>query len=339
MALQYAAACVDGGRDVMATAQQIHVTGVLKLGVNGDRFAINFDDQDVKITGFDVDLGGVPGAIVDVLHIDTMMGPVIGWVTEHVAVPYVNNTLSSLNKTQTIDVLGTPVDISLKPARITCDVTGAIIELDSELRAHDDTTSPGFVYIPNVVPDMNLAQGFQMAVADDAANQLLGSFWAAKGMDVNLDLKNGSYGEIGTLYDRVELSAKVPPFVDASGDTLRLTVGDLMATFKHGDEVATQVALNACFDVKVVAGDDGALRFDVGTPEVFIDVMDEGVDGANQLSNAQFEAVASFGLSRVVAFGSGALGAVPLPAFGGVSVSDVAINPADGYLIVGGEID
>ncbi|HEY4059734.1 MAG TPA: hypothetical protein VGM39_24135, partial [Kofleriaceae bacterium] len=339
MSLQYSAACIDGGRPVTATATKIHVTGTLKLGVNGKDFAISFEDQNVQVTGLDVDLGGIPGAIVDLLHIDTAMGPVIGWVTENVAVPYLNNTLSGLNKTQTITVLGTPVDISLKPARVTCDVTGAIIELDSELRAHDDTGSPGFVYVPNVVPDMSLAQGFQMAVADDAANQLLGSFWAAKGMDVNLDLKNGSYGEIGTLYDKVELTAKVPPFVDASGDKLRLTIGDLMATFKYGDQVATQVALNARLDVKVVAGDNGALHLDVGTPEVFVDVMDEGVEGANQLSNSQFEAVASFGLSRVVAFGSGALGAVPLPAFGGVSVSDVAVSPADGYLIVGGDIN
>src|SRR5690606_33530074 len=119
---------------------------------------------------------------------------------------------------------------------------------------------------------------------------------------------NGSYGEVGRLYDRVELSAKVPPFLDASDKALRLTVGDLIATFKNGGAVATQVAVNAQVELKVAAGTDGALRLDVGQPTIHVDVLDENVDGANQLSNAQFEAVSSFALSRVVAFGSSALG-------------------------------
>ena len=54
---------------------------------------------------------------------------------------------------------------------------------------------------------MNQAHGFQLAVADDAANQLLASLWAAKALDVGLDLKTGSYGDIGKLYDHVDITA------------------------------------------------------------------------------------------------------------------------------------
>ena len=185
--------------------------------------------------------------------------------------------------------------------------------------------------------------GLGWGVADDAGNQLLGSYWAAKGMDTAVDLANGSYGAIGQLYDRVELTAMVPPFIDASGDGLRLTVGDLMGTFKNDGVIATQVSINAELALKVVPGAAGALRLDVGEPVIHVDVLDEAFDstaieGSNQLSNAQFEAVSSFALSRIVAFGSGAVGAIPLPSFGGVAVSDVDVVDADGYLIVGGEI-
>src|SRR5690606_3439677 len=107
------------------------------------------------------------------------------------------------------------------------------------------------------------------------------SYWAADGMEVGLDLANGSYGEVGRLYDRVELSAKVPPFIDASGTSLRLTIGDLVATFKNGSAVATQVAVNAQLELAVVAGQDGALRLDVGAPTIHVDVLDENIDGAN----------------------------------------------------------
>ena len=280
----------------------------------------------------------MPGSIVDMLHLDTMLGPVLGFVAEKFAVPYLNTSLAGLNTVKTIDVLGTKVDVKVTPARIDFDVTGATIELDSKLRAQGDTSSPGFVYLTDDPPAMDMNQGFQLAVVDNAVNQLLGSYWAAKGMNVGLDLKNGSYGEVGKLFDRVELEAKVPPFLDAHGDSLKLTVGDLLATFKNGPAIATQIALNATVKLKVVAGAGGALRLDVGTPEIFVDVLDENVDGANQLNNAQFEAVSSFGLSRIVAFGSGAVGAIPLPSFGGVAVQNVKVTEQTGYVVVGGSV-
>ncbi|MBL9013658.1 MAG: hypothetical protein JNL83_05760, partial [Myxococcales bacterium] len=143
----------------------------------------------------------------------------------------------------------------------------------------------------------------------------------------------------GKLYDRVELSAAVPPFLDAHHDALRLVVGDLLGTFKNGPVIATQVAINAEVELKVVSAPGGGLRIDVGTPEIFIDVLDENVDGANQLSNAQFEAISSFGLSRIVAFGTGSLGAIPLPAFGGVAVKNVKIQSQTGYVVIGGTVE
>jgi hypothetical protein len=164
------------------------------------------------------------------------------------------------------------------------------------------------------------------------------SFWAAGGLDQTFDLTTGSYGQLGTLYDRVELSAKVPPFVDASSGALVLTIGDLIATFKNGDTVTTQVAINASIAVKVVAGAGGLPRLDVGDPVTYVDVLDDNVAGSNALSNAQFEAVTSFALGRVIAVGSGALGAVPLPAFGGVAVQNVGIAAQTGYLVVDGDV-
>jgi hypothetical protein len=157
-------------------------------------------------------------------------------------------------------------------------------------------------------------------------------------MEKAFDLTTGSYGNIGQLYDRVELSAKLPPFVDASRGSLKLTIGDLVATFKRGAAIATEVAVNAEVELRVTTGADGKPRLDVGTPTTYVDVLDENVDGANALSNAQFEAIASFALSRVIAVGSGAVGAIPLPSFGGVAVRDVGIAEHSGYLVLQGNL-
>jgi hypothetical protein len=336
MHLEYAAACVDGSRDITVAASHISVTGNMTVGVAGNDFDIHLDSPNVSITGFDAELGGIPGAIVDLLSLDTAMGPVLGWATEKFVVPMLNKSLAGLNNTKTMDVLGTMVDISVKPDDIQFSSQGAVVVLDTSLRAHGDSGT--FVFTDNTVPAMDLSHGFQMAVADDAANQLFTSLWSAKALDKTLDLKNGSYGEIGTLYDSVEISAAVPPFVDASGKGLVLTVGDLIATFKNGGQVVTKVAINAQVDLQVVNAPTGGIRFDVGTPTTYVDVIDEGVEGANQLSNAEFEAIASFALSRVIAVGSGSVGAIPLPAVGGVSVQNLTIAEQTGYLVVDGEV-
>ena len=336
--LAYSVLCADGSRDVTVAASHIKVTGNLSVGIASNVFDIKLVDQNVEVTGFDVNLGGLPGTIVDALHLDTLLGPIVGLATEKLVVPVLNSALAGLNNTQTLDVLGTKVDIKVTPARIQLDAHGAVIELDTALRAEGDASSPGYVYVANLTPAMTTERGFQLAVADDAVNQLLGSYWAAKGMDLGIDLKTGNYGAIGQLYDRVELSAKLPPYVEARGGSLKLTVGDLVATFKNGAAIATEVAVSAEVEIKVVTATDGTPRLDVGSPTVYVDVLDDHVDGANSLSNAQFEAITSFALARVIAFGSGAVGAIPLPSFGGVALHAVGIAEQSGYLIVEGDV-
>lgn len=338
MHLRYAVLCADGGRDVTVRASHIQVTGVLRVGVAAGAFDVALSGQDVQVTGLDIDLGGVPGDVVDWLHLDTALGPIVGWATEQLVVPVLNTALAGLDDTRTVDVLRTPVDVAVAPSRIALDAAGAVIELDTTLRAHGDAASPGYVVVANQRPAMSADRGFALAVADDAANQLLGSLWAAGGMDKVFDLTTGSYGELGKLYDRVELSAKVPPFVDAGGGSLGLTIGDLVATFKNGDAVAAAIAISVQVGLQVVTGADGRPRLDIGTPTTYVDVLDEGVDGANVLSNAQFEALTSFALARVIAFGSGSIGAIPLPSLGGVAVHDLAITEHTGYLVVDGDV-
>jgi hypothetical protein len=338
MHLAYSVLCADGSRDITVSASHVRVTGRLALGVAAGKFDIALVDQDVAVNGFDVDLGDLAGDVVGWLHLDTALGPVLGAATEHFVVPLLNRALDKLNDTRTIDVLGTPVDVALAPARIVVDPSGALIEIDSELRARGDTGSPGYVFVANHEPAMSTARGFALAVADDAANQLLASLWAAHGLDRGFDLTTGSYGDIGKLYDRVELSAAVPPFIDASGGSLKLTIGDLIATFKNGSAVATQISVSAEVDLRVVTDATGKPRLDVGTPTTYVDVLDDHVTGANVLSNAQFEVIASFALSRVIAVGSGAVGAVPLPSIGGVAVRDLAIAEQTGYLVIDGAV-
>lgn len=337
MHLDYAAACINGSRDITIAATHISITGNMAIGVASGQFAITLDSPDVTLTGFDAELGGLTGDIVDLLDLNDAFGPLIGWATEKFVTPMINTELDGLNETKTIAVLNSMVDITVTPASINFTSDGGIVELNTSIRAHGD--SGAFVDVTNTAPAMDLSHGFQLAVAANAANEALTSLWSAKGLDDTLQLNNGSYGDLGTLFDSVEISAAAPPYVDASSDNgLVLTIGDLMGTFRNNGVTTTQIAINAQVDVTADVSSSGVLQLNVGQPTTYVDVLDQGVSGANELSNSQFEALTSFALARVIAVASGSLGAVPLPSIGGVSVQNLSIAPQTGYLVVDGSV-
>ncbi len=338
MHLDYAAACINGSRDISIAATHIHVAGLIALGIGDDgKLTSAIQNPDVTITSLDLELGGIPGDVVNLIHLDTAIGPIIGWATEKFVAPVIANAIQGAADSKA-QVLGQTVDIKLTPSRLDFDVTGALISMDTQLRAENDSILDGFVFTDNVMPKLTTDDGFHLAIADDAANELLTSMWSAKAFDKSFALDTGSYGEVGKLYDHVEISVAVPPFVDASGSELVLTLGDLGITFKNGDTVATKVLVNARIALKVTAGMDGKLRIDAGQPDVNVDVSDAGVSGANDLSQADFEQIVSFALSRAVSYGSGAVGAIPLPSAGGVGVTNLGIRSHAGYLMVDGNV-
>ena len=102
--------------------------------------------------------------------------------------------------------------------------------------------------------------------------------------------------------------------------------------------IGRAIAINAQVDVTAGVTSSGVLQLNVGQPTTYVDILSQGVSGANELSNSQFEALTSFALARVIAVASGSLGAVPLPSIGGVSVQNLSIAPQTGYLVVDGTV-
>ena len=176
-----------------------------------------------------------------------------------------NSALAGLNDTRTVDVLGTPVDIKVD--------AGA-----DQLRRHRrDRRARHRAPRPRRRGVARLRVRRQPGARDDRPRTASSSrspttrrtsCSAASGPPRASTRRSisppAATATIGQLYDRVELSAKVPPFVDASGGSLKLTIGDLVATFKNGAAVATQIAINAEVDIKVVTDADGKPRLDVG---------------------------------------------------------------------------
>jgi hypothetical protein len=332
MHLQWAISCFADSRDVVVTAQRVNVQGLLAIDVVDRKLDVRFADPSVQVAGFGLQVPGVPDAIVQMLALGTSISPILGSMTERVVVPIVEQSLSALDDRKTIDVAGTQVDVDVAPTQISFSPRGGTIAIDTSLRAHGDTGE--FVFVPNLVPALGMKHGFELAVADDAANQLLTSMWSAEAFDTTIDLDDGAHEHLGEIYDSVQLRLRVPPHVDALRRPLELTVGDWIASFKRDDIVVATVAIHAKTALYVVEGEAGKLRIDVSTPAVEVDIVDD----EDWITKAHYDAIKSFAIERITALGSAAVAGIPLPTIGDATPTNLWVDPEGGYLLIVGEV-
>lgn len=334
MHLDYAALCIDGSSEALMTATKVRISGRFTFGIRGGQFDIKLLAPQVRFEGFALTLDGLPGQVVTLLDLGNTLGPVLSWAVEQLAAPILGDALAGFDGTTTTELLGKTLDVVVAPTEISFSPVDAKVRLDSAFRVHGDEGGPGFVMVPNSRPSMDATGGMQLAVSDDAVNQLLASFWAARGMDLAIDLTTGDYGGLGKLYDRVETQGLLPLSVRADGAGLAIVIPDLLVSFKEGDLLATQIAINGSLSIGVERGGDGALRLVSSAPKVFVDILREGVDGANPLASSQFEALTSFALGRLTQVATGLVGSVPLPTAAGATITGVSVSGRGGYLII-----
>ncbi len=334
----YAVACIDGNDDVFMSADGVSITAFLSTAVENKEFALTLQNADVQFDNLEIDATGFPGAILDIVDFFASFENILSGMIVDQVVPMVDDALAGLSQTKSTTVMGKQIDFKVSPSIINFDATGATVQLDTTINVVGDEAGPGFIYTTNQVPNLDHSQGFSIGLSDDIPNQLLAGFWAAGGLTQTLDLTTGDYGAIGALYDTIEISALLPPTVDAHGDGgMLLTIGDLTATFYLGGEVVTKIAVNGTVDVGAGV-DAGAMNLSLGAPAIDVDILDEGVSGTNALSAEAFEELISFAADRLVGASGSLLGAVPLPSVGGLQFQGVGVGGVNGYLLVEGQL-
>jgi hypothetical protein len=328
MHLQWSVSCLDGSRDIEVSADRVTVQGLLAVGVADRKLDIRFEGATAQVTGFDPQLANVPDAIIDMLQLDAAISPVFASMTERLVVPMAARELAAFDETKPLDVGGTRVDIDVEPTQIAFTPEGGTVTFDTSLRAQGDGGM--FVFVPNVAPALELTHGFELAIADDTANQLLTSMWSAKAFDAAVALD----GELGEVYDSVDLELMVPPHVDATTRPLELTIGDWIATFKRDGVAEATVAIHAKAALYVVEDEERKLHINVGTPTLQIDFVGNG----DWITRAQFDLIKAFATEHVRAVGSAAVGAIPLPIVGN-AMPDLWVEPSSGSMLVAGSVE
>lgn len=327
--LSWSVSCLDGERDVVMTADRVTVQGKLTVGVVENKLDIQFPNPTVEVTGFDPNLSAVPESVVADLKLDGVVSSMIGSMTGRLVEPIASQLLAPLDETKTVQVAGLDVDVDVSPTAITFDQRGGAVTLDTSVRAHGDRG--GFVFVPNIVPAMAMNGGFELAIADDAANQLLTSLWSVKAFDRTVDLS--SYEGVNKYFDSVEMRLMVPPHVTASAHPLEVTIGDWIATFK-GLASNARVAIHATTALYVASGDDGKLHLAVSAPAVRIDIDGDPAS----LTKAQYDAIKQFAIQRVTEVGSEAVAVLPLPTIGEAVPANLWVEPDSDSMLIAGDL-
>ena len=328
---RYAAACLDGDTDITISATTARLRGTVAVTVNAGRFDVELVNPTVTFTGFDVDASGLPGAVISLLDLDNEIRNVLASQMEKFIGPMVRDTVAGIHiGPQTVSVLGKDLTAEVAAAGIGFDSAGAEMVLDATLTVAGG--SHGFLFTDDQAPPARGAAGFQLAVADDALNQVMSNFWSAGGLDQTLAQSAG-------IYDAIRLEALLPPVVSAGeGGALKVTMPDLIVHLNAGEVEATTLAMNVEMEVQVAPHPGGATNIasvTIATPTIHADVLADVTGVPAQGIESLMPAMVTHMLGTFTPL----LGAVPLPALpGGLRAASLRVGTAENYLVVNGDL-
>lgn len=331
----YAAACVDGSNTLAIKAQRVVVTGTLVVTPSGTAgFKTTLADEEVTITGLDIQASGLPGDIIDLLRLDTAAGYIISKAAPMAMEPMMNQALGGLSGPQSMEVLGKTITMEVDPTAIDINSDGALITLDTKVMIAGAETSPGYIFTANGLPTMSPGTGMQIGLADDLANQMMAQVTALNVLNLGMPAHGGTF-------DNTNIAMSLPPMIsaDPTDGKMKVILGDMIATFTdHGTPVA-RAAINAAIDLKVVPANNGyGVAIQLGEPTAYTTVLDD-IANATRLTNEDLGIATSACLTAQIDSISKLLVGIPMPAVAGVQMRNVSIGSDDGYVILAGEID
>jgi hypothetical protein len=325
---RYAAACLDGDTDISITAQRARIRGTLAITVVNGRFDVRLMNPTVTFTGFMLNAGGVPGAVLDLLDLDQEIADTLAWAVERFMAPLVNQALAGVSVgPQNVNLLGHQLRVAVAPAGVAFDAAGAEVVLDAALTMQGANTK--FVYTENQVPPGRGNAGVALAVADDSINQLLAGFWASGGLNMQMEKDLG-------MFDQLRIDAMLPPVVSTDADgSMKLVMSDMMLELRDQGVMLARTAITMEMKLKVEpAASTYAAKISIEMPTLRADII-ENIQG---IPDAQLEQLLPRAVESEIATFAPILGAVPLPAVQGIVVTDLHMGGDGGYITISADI-
>ena len=332
--MRYAAACVSGSNTVDVSATKVSIAGTLLVTPNGMGFDTQLVDQDVQLSGLHISASGIPGAVLDILPMDSIIQYVAPKAAEMFMGPMMNKALGALGGPKQLNVLGKTIDVEVVPSDITFTSTGGLVVLNTKMLIEGTEGSKGFIFTDNGMPNMDPGQGMQIGLADDLANELLSQVVSTGLLTLDMPAQGGTF-------DTAHLEMTSPPMIsaDPADGQMRLILPDMMATFLYQGAPVGKAAINAKVELKIVpaSANDYAVALQLGTPEIEVDTLDD-VTNQTRFTDDDLETAVKLSLDSQIASISALLGSIPIPSMMGLQMKDLSLTSDDGYVMMQGTL-
>ena len=325
--------CAKGTNDFRVTADKIVVGGTLMVtpdGMNG--FKTDLKNPVINVTNLNVDVSGVPSWMEGFLS-DGVQGA-INTFAPLAMKPVMNMALGALAGPQTLNVLGKTMDVQVQPAEVFFDANGGLVVMDMKMLIRGTEAAKGFIYTENGLPQLDPGKGFQLGLADDLANQMMGQAGA-------LGLLNLGMPAAGGTFDKADIQMTLPPMIsaDPADGKMKVVLGDMISTFSFQGTPVGKAAINAMIELKIEPANNGyGVAVQLGKPEIHVTVIDD-IGNATRLTDEDLGKSVEVCLTAQIASISKLLAGIPLPQVAGLQMRNLSVGSDDGYVMVKGELE
>ena len=329
-----------GTTTIGVSAASVTIAGTLVVtpaGTSG--FTTTVAAPTVQITQLKLNASGLAGRILELLtsNLEATISRVAARTSERALAPLLNTALGALAGPKRVAVLGAMLDLQASPAAVVFTRAGALVTMNLQATIEGSESSPGFIYVPNGTPTIDVSHGVQLGLADDLVNEMLAEIHAMGLLDIHLQ---HDYG----VFDTIDLKLAMPPMISASttDGALHLLLGDMIATVSaHGQPLVT-AAVNAQADLSILRGStpqEIALQF--GAIHLWVNLISDtigGEGGSEAGGEYDLTGAAAAGIELQLDSLRQFLVTVPLPAVAGVSFDSMAVRADSGYVVLSGEL-
>ncbi len=332
-------ACIGGSTNITVKSSRAHIDGDLGLAVTAGTLTTSLSNPAVTLDGFQIDIGGVPGAIESLLtgEVRKAAENALTKAVRDRVPPMANTALAGLtSKPFAANLFGHATKISVAPAQVNLSTDGLYFAVDTKVFV---TGGEGGMYMASGAPmsaSLMRSTGVGVAIADDLVNQLFSGLWAAGAIDQTVDLK-GQLAVLAALLDddaaSLAISLALPPTVTGEGAELALAIGDLMISVKDAGGAEIQnIALSVKTTLAAAPTQNGAITLTIGQPQLFAQVISSSTVIDRPMTSAQFEGIVGGAWGLVRGQADAALASLSLPSLAGLQLGAPSIEGRSGYV-------
>jgi hypothetical protein len=332
-------ACIGGSTNITVRSTKARINGNLGVRLASGKLATSLTGTTVALDGFSIDVGGVPGAIEDLLKGEARKAAenALKNAIQDKVPPMADDLLGGLvAKPYTAAIFGHDTNVMVKPTEVELSTDGLYVALDTRLSV---SGGQGGVFVSSPMPlssSLMPTDQLGLALADDVVNQLFSGLWAAGALELTASIE--SIPALSAILDddarSLAVSALLPPTVTSDASGLELAVGDLMVSVRDEADIEIQrLALSVTTTLSAGPTQSGKIRLTVGTPTLKAQVISHTDAVERPMTDAQIEGIITGAWGLVGSLADDALGNLPLPTIAGVTMGAPTVQGATGYVV------